>query len=62
MKKVIFSSLLSLALLSGLFFTVPNDAKADCENYFVEMMIDGCKYRAEYTCDGIMVSLVPMEE
>lgn len=61
MKKLIFS-LLVFAATTGIFFTAPNEAKADCEHYYETVIIGSTCYLIEYDCHGIIVNITELED
>ena len=61
MKKLAAVFLVSSVILSGLFFTAPQDVKA-CEHYFMTEYRGGQKCLVEYDCDGSVVNVTVLED
>jgi hypothetical protein len=62
MKKILASFLIFSAMFTGLFFTLPDGAKADCEHYYETVTRDGVRYLIEYSCDGSVVNVTVLED
>lgn len=62
MKQLIISFLIFSAAITGIFFTAPQDSKADCQHYFVVELRGDIRYLVEYSCDGSMVNITVLED
>lgn len=62
MRTLIASAILAFALLTGFELASPKFAKADCEHYFQREVHQGQLYLVEYTCDGVIVNMMPISE
>ena len=62
MRTLIASVLVSFALLTGFELASPMDARADCVHYFQREVHQGQLYLVEYTCDGVIVNMMPISD
>ena len=59
MRTFIVSVIFSIVIFLGVELSAPVIASA-CDHYFVEVVIDGARYRIEYSCDGSIVNVEPI--